>query len=159
VHMWLLNLFFSCTIFPPLLFITLSTLYGGEWSVSWPVCFVPGERDSCTYSIVGWWSLGVCLNILEQRKKLLHLVRIKPQFLSFFTKNILFLFAYNLNQANWSWRSGSVANIMVGSITCHLLLPPALLAIIIIIPPLTSHFVMAGIPLFFLTHSYLYVYP
>jgi len=37
---------------------------------------------------------------------------------------------------------------MVGGITCHLMLPPAFLAIIIIVPPLTSHFVMAGFPLF-----------
>lgn len=37
---------------------------------------------------------------------------------------------------------------MVGSITCHSLLPPALLTIIIIVPRLASHFLMAGSPLF-----------
>lgn len=132
---------------PPFLFITLSALYGGEWSVSCCLLCPWGKRLPYLLNsrLVESWNLSQQCGV---QKNLLHLVRIKPQFLSSFTKNILFLFGYNVNPANWSWRSGSVVNIMVGGITCHLLLPPALLAIIIIVPPLASHFVMAGFPLF-----------
>jgi hypothetical protein len=45
-----------------------STLVGGEWSVSRPDSFTPGERDPGGHRIGGWVGPRVGLDDLEERK-------------------------------------------------------------------------------------------
>jgi hypothetical protein len=49
------------------IFLT-SELVGGEWSVSRPSCFTPGERVPSTHWIGGWVGPRAGLNDLEKRK-------------------------------------------------------------------------------------------
>jgi hypothetical protein len=45
-----------------------SALVGGEWSISRPGRFTPGERAPVTHWIKGWVDLGAGLDDLEKRK-------------------------------------------------------------------------------------------
>jgi hypothetical protein len=48
------------------LFLTLA-LYGGEWSVSCPDCFIPKERTSSTNFIGGWVSPLASLDTVKRK--------------------------------------------------------------------------------------------
>jgi hypothetical protein len=45
-----------------------STLAGGEWSVSRPGCFTPGERALGTHWIEDWVDFRTSLDNVEKRK-------------------------------------------------------------------------------------------
>jgi hypothetical protein len=48
-------------------FLTL-VLDGGEWSVSYPYQFTPGEAAPSTHCIGGWMGLRAGIDIMEKRK-------------------------------------------------------------------------------------------
>jgi hypothetical protein len=48
--------------------VLTSALVGGEWSVSRPCRFTPGEREHGTHWIGGWVDPRACLDNVEKRK-------------------------------------------------------------------------------------------